>query len=149
LVGEAGGFTSLIGIHLQSPVLQQAGAFLLGRHHPHIKGQRPDPPPSRTTGRDLPQRSGWARRDQLINAADWRPVRVEGGPRTRRKPRNGSRGLRNQNEERLVLTRRFETYHNAQIRQGTDCVSAPTRRLLHKGLGLAMAIRGRCRRPHH
>jgi hypothetical protein len=55
-VGEAGGFTSLIGIHLQSPVLQQAGAFLLGRHHPHIKG-----------------------RDQLINAADWRPVRVEGG----------------------------------------------------------------------
>jgi len=29
-VGEAGGFTSLIGIHLQSPVLQQAGAFLLG-----------------------------------------------------------------------------------------------------------------------
>ena len=34
----------LIGIHLQSPVLQQAGAFLLGRHHRHIKGQRPDPP---------------------------------------------------------------------------------------------------------
>jgi hypothetical protein len=141
-VGEAGGFTSLIGIHLQSSVLQQAGAFLLGRHHPHIKGQRPDPPPSRTTGRDLLQRSGWARRDQLINAADWRPG-------TQRKPRNCSRGLRNQNEERLVLTRRFETYHNAQIRQGADCVSAPTRRLLHKGLGLAMALKGRCRRPHH
>src|SRR5262249_51788695 len=52
MVGEAGDFTSLIGIPLQSPVLQQAGAFLLGRHHPHIKG-----------------------RDQLINAADWRPVR--------------------------------------------------------------------------
>jgi hypothetical protein len=42
--GEAGDFMCLIGIHLQSPVLQQAGAFLLGRHHRHIKGQRPDPP---------------------------------------------------------------------------------------------------------
>ena len=44
MVGEAGDFTSLIGIPLQSPVLQQAGAFLLGRHHQHIKGQRLDPP---------------------------------------------------------------------------------------------------------
>ena len=64
MVGEAGGFTSLIGIHLQSTVLQQAGAFLLGRHHPHIKG-----------------------RDQLIKAADWRPVRMEGGsPNTKKAP---------------------------------------------------------------
>jgi CheY-like chemotaxis protein len=31
MVGEAGDFTSLIGIPLQSPVLQQAGAFLLGQ----------------------------------------------------------------------------------------------------------------------
>jgi DNA-binding XRE family transcriptional regulator len=30
-VDEAGDFTSLIGIPLQSPVLQQAGAFLLGQ----------------------------------------------------------------------------------------------------------------------
>jgi hypothetical protein len=81
-VGEAGGFTSLIGIHLQSSVLQQAGAFLLGRHHPHIKGQRPDPPPSRTTGRDLLQRSGWARRDQLINAETGARFGWKGRPRT-------------------------------------------------------------------
>jgi hypothetical protein len=31
IVDEAGDFTSLIGIPLQSPVLQQAGAFLLGQ----------------------------------------------------------------------------------------------------------------------
>jgi hypothetical protein len=86
-VGEAGGFTSVIGIHLQSPVLQQAGGFLLGGHHPHIKGQRRRPAAKQNNGRDLPQRSGWARRDQLINAADWRPVRVEGGsPNTKKAP---------------------------------------------------------------
>jgi len=40
-VGEAGDFTSLIGIPLQSPVLQQAGAFLWGRHHQHTNVSAP------------------------------------------------------------------------------------------------------------
>src|SRR5262249_48405394 len=44
MVGEAGDFTSLIGIPLQSPVPQQARAFLLGRHHQHSKVRPPDPP---------------------------------------------------------------------------------------------------------
>ena len=55
-MGEAGDFTSLIGIPLQSPVLQQAGAFLLGRHHQHIKGQRPDPPLNDQGGEGLVRR---------------------------------------------------------------------------------------------
>ena len=50
-----------------SPVLQQAGAFPLGRHHQHILGSasRPAAPPAEW---DLPQRS-WVRHDQLTNAS--------------------------------------------------------------------------------
>jgi hypothetical protein len=53
---------------IRCPVVRR-GFSLFGTIPKHNRATRPDPPLSRTTGRDLPQRTVGARHDQLTNAA--------------------------------------------------------------------------------
>jgi hypothetical protein len=57
--------------------------------------ERPDPPPSRTTGQNLPQRTVGVRHDQLTNAALAAWFGTPDTQRVQRKPR-ACRGFKDQ-----------------------------------------------------